>query len=94
MRDPASDLATYLAGLGLGLVLPPADGANLFCAPMPEAEHGVPDPAVALINSSGSPPQPYLGSARSSWIGVGGASRRANSTPVVRRMPRFIGASR
>jgi hypothetical protein len=34
------------------------------------------------------------GSARSTWIGVGGASRRANSTPVVRRMPRFIGASR
>ena len=28
------------------------------------------------------------------WIGVGGASRRANSTPVVRRIPRFIGASR
>ena len=31
------------------------------------------------------------GSARSTWTGVGGASRWANSAPVVRRMPRFIG---
>ncbi len=35
-----------------------------------------------------------IGSTLSSCTGVFGASRRANSTPVVRRMPRVIGASK
>lgn len=71
MRDIASELAELLEGAGLGLRRPPAPGANLFTAPMPEADGGVPDPAVALVVTGGAGPQPYVGQGRAAYLAPG-----------------------
>ncbi|WP_404362877.1 hypothetical protein ACIHQR_23090 [Corallococcus coralloides] len=68
MRDIASELAVLLEGAGLGLVRPPSLGANLFSAPMPEADGDVSDWAVALIVTGGAEPQAYLGLRRAAYL--------------------------
>jgi hypothetical protein len=51
-----SEIATYLAGAGLGLTL----GTNLFDAPFPEAPE-VPDAAVCLVDWGSVPSLPTYG---------------------------------
>ncbi|TQF16116.1 hypothetical protein FJV41_10015 [Myxococcus llanfairpwllgwyngyllgogerychwyrndrobwllllantysiliogogogochensis] len=70
-RDLAAELATVLEATGLGLVRPPASGANLFTAPMPEVDGGVPDKAMALVVTGGSGPLPYLGLGRAAYLSPG-----------------------
>ncbi|NTX51118.1 hypothetical protein [Myxococcus sp. CA039A] len=70
-RDLAAELATVLEAAGLGLTRPPSSGANLFTAPMPEADGGVPDRAVALVVSGGAGPLPYLGLGRATYLSPG-----------------------
>ncbi|WP_147444196.1 MULTISPECIES: hypothetical protein [Corallococcus] len=64
MRDIASELAVLLEGTGLGLMRPPAPDANLFTAPLPEADGDVPDMAVALMVIGGDRTQFYIGASR------------------------------
>lgn len=59
LPNAAQALATVLEAAGLGLARPPAADANLFTAPMPEAD-GVPDVCVALVNTGGGPPDAYV----------------------------------
>ncbi|WP_233613932.1 MULTISPECIES: minor capsid protein [Corallococcus] len=68
MRDIASELAVLLEGAGLGLVRPPAPNANLFTAPMPEADSDVPDRALALVVTGGTGPQSYVGGGRAAYL--------------------------
>ncbi|MBZ4336700.1 minor capsid protein [Corallococcus sp. AS-1-12] len=68
MRDIALELAVLLEGAGLGLVRPPAPGANLFTAPMPEADGDMPDRAVALMVTGGAGPQAYVGLRRAAYL--------------------------
>lgn len=70
-RDLAAELAAVLELAGLGLARPPALGANLFTAPMPEADGDVPDRAVALVVTGGAGPLPYLGPGRAAYLSPG-----------------------
>ncbi|MCP3163333.1 minor capsid protein [Myxococcus qinghaiensis] len=70
-RDLAAELATVLEAAGLGLTRPPASGANLFTAPMPEVDGSVPDRAVALVVTGGAGPLPYLGLGRKAYLSPG-----------------------
>ncbi|AGC44578.1 hypothetical protein MYSTI_03266 [Myxococcus stipitatus DSM 14675] len=60
-----------LEAAGFGLVRSPASGANLFTAPMPEVDGGVPDRAVALVVTGGAGPLPYLGLGREAYLSPG-----------------------
>nr|WP_255654356.1 minor capsid protein [Corallococcus sp. EGB] len=53
------------------MVRPPAPDANLFTAPMPEADGGVPNRAVALVVTGGAGPQPYVGQERAAYLSPG-----------------------
>ncbi|GHG91397.1 hypothetical protein GCM10012319_52200 [Comamonas sp. KCTC 72670] len=70
-RDLAAALAAVLESAGLGLVRPPAPGANLFTSPMPEAGGRVPDRAVALVVTGGVAPVRYLGAGRAAYLSPG-----------------------
>ena len=71
MRDFASELAVLLESAGLGLVRPPSLSANLFTAPMPEADRNVPDRAVALVVTGGAEPKSYIGKGRAAYLAPG-----------------------
>src|ERR1700719_1541520 len=49
--------------------------------------------APGTLRAVGGSMSSTSGSSRASWTGLGGASRSANSTPVVRRTPLLVGAS-
>ncbi|WP_267574055.1 phage tail terminator protein [Corallococcus sp. bb12-1] len=68
MRDIALELAVLLERAGLGLVRPPASGANLFTSPMPESDGAVPDRVVALVVTGGAGPQSYVGRRRMAYL--------------------------
>ncbi|NTX65940.1 hypothetical protein HUA74_35300 [Myxococcus sp. CA051A] len=70
-RDIAAELAAVLESAGLGLVRPPVPEANLFVSPMPEADDGVPDRAVALVVTGGAGPLLYLGINRATYLSAG-----------------------
>lgn len=64
LRDTASDLATVLAGAGLGLVL----GTNLFIGPLRAAdEEAVADEAVFVLGTGGEQ-EPYLAGGKKTMI--------------------------
>ncbi|WP_368667763.1 MULTISPECIES: minor capsid protein [Corallococcus] len=71
MRDIALELADVLEAAGIGLMRAPATSANLFTAPMPEADGEVPDRAVALLATGGAGPQAYMGLRRAAYIAPG-----------------------
>lgn len=58
-KTPDADVATLLAGAGLGLVV----GVNLFRGPMRPAVAGVPTKAVFVAETGGPPPVPYIDAA-------------------------------
>ncbi|WP_338865553.1 minor capsid protein [Myxococcus stipitatus] len=70
-RDLARELAAVLEAADLGLSRPPAPGANLFTAPMPEVDGGVPDRAVALVVTGGAGPLAYLGGGKTVYLSPG-----------------------
>ncbi|NOK20775.1 hypothetical protein [Corallococcus carmarthensis] len=70
MRDIASELAELLEDAGIGLVRPPSPGANLFTAPMPDADGDVPARSVALVVTGGAEPQLYLGLGQAAYLVV------------------------
>jgi hypothetical protein len=71
MHDSASDIATTLAAAGLGLTT----GANLFIGRLPEAglaSDGVPAPdaCVAVLQTGGGAPLPFVGQGRKALLSV------------------------
>ena len=97
----ASD-ALHLVGLPANLLVADAQGkdstlaARFGAGPMIGIMSGVqgrrPRQGSASTRSPSGKSCFAIGSARASWTGVFGASRSANSAPVVRRMPCSIGA--
>lgn len=66
LRNPASDLVTFLDGKTAGGVAL-AKASNLFAGPMRTTDV-TPSPAVFLLNTGGPPPAPYLGGNRESYF--------------------------
>lgn len=62
LKNPASDLATYLAGKTVGGVAL-VQATNLFVGKM-RGNDTTPSPSVWLLNTGGPPPEPYLGGSR------------------------------
>ncbi|GEL75208.1 hypothetical protein [Myxococcus virescens] len=56
-QDPESDVATFLAGAGLSLVV----GTNLFKGPVRPASDVIPQACVFVRVDAGAEPEPYLG---------------------------------
>lgn len=65
MKTVDSDLAAVLEAAGLSLVRPPTANANLFLGVMPEDDDStVPDRCVAILETGGRPPVPFVGGGR------------------------------